>query len=122
MTKYVHPDVMDNGLQEVVAATTKQILCSSAPSDYASALAVKVASVPIVGGDLVLGDGVGNERRVDVGVKTGLITSANATITNNALVDDNTGRLLVMTTTTSLPVLIGDVIDMPAWAIRDVVA
>ena len=93
MAKYLHPNVLDNGLQYIINAAGGNLdmllITSYTQGDsYAVVDSRKVCTINMVGGDLTLGNQGTLGRKLDVAEKSGTATgSASSPDLHIALVD-----------------------------------
>lgn len=123
MAKYVHPDIFDKGLEEVVNNCDAMMLIDSyTPGDsYAIIESRSVCDVIMAGGDFTLQTFGTDEREIEVAAKSGT-AKADSPLTPDlhvALMDGVNSRVLVVANETSdQPVSIGNPVDFPAWIVR----
>ena len=124
MPKYLHPDVLDNGLQHIIgqAAGNVDMLLIDGYSQgdaYATVDAAKVMTINLVAGDFSLGN-QGTGRKLTVAQKNGSASAdAPAPDLHVAIVDvTNTKVLAVTDETGDDPVSISDPLTIPTFDIR----
>ena len=123
MSKYVHPDVLDKGLEEIVNNCDLMVLIDSyTPGDsYAVVESRSVCDVVMVGGDFTLQTFETDEREVEVAAKSGT-AKATSPLTPDlhiALMDSIGSRVLCVANETSdQPVSISNPVDFPSWIVR----
>jgi hypothetical protein len=123
MAKFIHQDVMDRGLTEIVNnANQMSLITGYAVGDaYAVAIAKSVCNVAMGPADMVTGPFGTNERKIDVAAKTGTASSSSPVTPDLhiALVDTAGSRILAVADETSdQPVTNGNPINFPSWEIR----
>lgn len=93
MADYIHPDVLDTGLQDLPTDTENLYLCSSQPTTYAEAVANKLATKasPTISAPQA---GVPDGRQVTVSAINDGTVDANGTANSYALVDNSASKLL----------------------------
>jgi hypothetical protein len=121
--KYVNPDVLDRGLNEVKNNASVMALISSfsVGDSYAVVSGRKLAEVVMNPADFVLGPFGTNERKIDVATKNATATTSSTATPDLhiALLDGNTNRVLVVADETSdQAITSGNPITFPAWEIR----
>lgn len=119
MPKYFHPDVQDDGLNEVVSnANELHLVKNYAQGDaYAVVLANSIASAATVPGDYPLSDQGTLGRQLTSPAKSP--TSTGSSIVSDdlhiALLDTAASRVLMVTDETSdQPITAGNVVNIPA--------
>jgi hypothetical protein len=124
MAKYLHPDVLDNGLQHIIdqAAGDVNILLIdtySAGQAYSTVISNAVMSIDLAPGDLTLSD-YGAGRKLTVAEKSGLASGNAAPINLHvAIVDVTRSKVLAVTDETGeANVSIGDPKTIPTFDIR----
>ena len=125
MPKYLHPDVLDNGLQHIIdqcSGNVDMLLIDgySQGDAYATVDAAKVMTIGLIAGDFSFGDQGTLGRQLIVAQKTG---SASAIATTPdlhvAIVDvTNTKVLAVTDETGDADVAISDPLTIPTYDIR----
>lgn len=100
MTVYVHPDLRDNGLNEL-KSSDRVIACAGAPADYADATTPpatgnKLADAAMVPTDFTLADDGSGGRRISWPDKTGVPIDDSGNGDHAAFVDDGGARLLLV--------------------------
>ena len=116
MAKYIHPDVHDKGLQEIVDNCDKQVALTAFTSTYATANgANKLAEVAVAPGDFTLANGDVSGRKVTVAQKTGGTITAEGNPTNIAWLDTVNSRVLMVTEeTTTQTLYVGNPVTFPS--------
>jgi hypothetical protein len=118
MAKYLHADVLDNGLNHIKNNATKMLLISaySAGDSYATVTGNKLAEVTMASGDFTLSSSGSNRL-----VTTASGKSAAATATIGGTPDlhiaftDGSGKVLWVTDETSnQPITTGNTINFPS--------
>lgn len=124
MPKYLHPDVIDNGLQHIIdqaAGNVDMLLLSTyaLADSHATLVTNSLASMGMVAGDFVLGDSGAYDRKLTVAEKTGSVaTSATAPDLHIAIVDTTNSKVLAVTDETSdQDVTAGNPITVPTFDI-----
>jgi hypothetical protein len=123
MPKWVHTDVLDNGLNEVLNNTNQMSLVTGfAPGDaYAVVVARSVCDVAMTGGDFTLQNFGTNERELEVATKTATATAASpATPDLHIVLLDTAGQrvLAVCDETSDQAIASGNPITFPQWSLR----
>lgn len=123
MPRFVHTDVLDNGLNVIKNSGNRMVLITSYAQgeSYATVNAKAVASVAMVAADFTLGALGTYERQITVAAK-----SVNATVDSPATPDlhvailDTAGSrvLAVANESSDQSVKAGNPVDFPAWTIR----
>ena len=107
MPKYLHPDVIDNGLQHVIdqaAGNVDMLLLSTyAMADsYATVAGNAVSTINMVGGDFTIATSGTYDRKLTVAEKTGTASSSAASPDLHiAIVDVTNTKVLAVTDETS---------------------
>jgi len=124
MPKYLHPDVLDNGLQHIIdqAAGNVDLLLIDGYTQgnaYATVDAAKVMAIDLVAGDLALGNN-GTGRKLTVAEKSG---TASGSATNPdlhvAIVDVTNSKVLAVTNETGdADIAVSDPKTLPTFDIR----
>jgi hypothetical protein len=121
MAKWVHADVLDNGLNEIKTNCDKMLLIKAytAADSYATVDSNECASVAMVSGDFTLTTGSSSERILTIpDDKQDLSASANSGASPNlhiAFVDSVNSKVLWVTDETSDQVITaGNIIFFPA--------
>ena len=115
MAKQVSNDVLDAALDKI-ATSTRMVLTSAEPANFAGIAAVTLGSYTMVGGDFTNADGDVSGRKVTVAAKTGNNASATGTGTHVCLDDGTT--LLYVTTCPSKAVTDTEPFDISSWRIE----
>ena len=116
MAKLVHNDVLDAMLNIIKNNATSQIVCSSQPTDRATALAAALATATMAGADFTLADDVSG-RKVTCAAKPGIVIAASGQANHIAFIDAT--RLLYVTTCTAqdLTANTTNTVSLPGWKI-----
>ena len=114
MAKFVNDLIMDNGLNYWKNNGTEVYLCTSQPSDRATAISSAVASkTNLTSGDYTgPSDGTTNGRKLTANAQSGLTASGTGTATHMAWCSGT--ALLLVTTVTSQAVSSGNSVSLPA--------
>lgn len=119
MPKYCHPDILDAALA-VIASADSMVLTPSLPASYAAAVAAAIATVAIDASDFTgpaAGDVSG--RKITVAAQPGLTIDVEGDPSHVCLLDTIGERLLYATEEgTVQTLLVGNLVDVPAWAIE----
>lgn len=119
MAKELHNDDLDAALNEI-ATCTNLTFCSAQPANYAGIAAVKLLSTTLTagdgGGDYTVADGNTSGRKVTIAAQTGMVPTANGTVTY-AVLDDGV-TLHVATTVTSQAVTTAQTWDSPLFVVE----
>ncbi len=116
MAKFCHDDVQDGALNIIKNNATTMLVCSSLPTDRASALTATLADVAVSPTDFTLAPGDVSGRKVTVTAKSGVPIDASGNGTQIALIDAT--RLLYVTTCTLKALVAGDQVNIPAFDIE----
>lgn len=118
MAKFVHSDVLDNGLNGIKNAATHMILISAyTPGDsYATVTAAALCTVTMAPGDFTLGTS-GSSRNVTSATKTGTASaSIGGTPDLHIAFTDGVGKVLWVTDeTTNQAITATNTINFPAF-------
>lgn len=115
MAEFTADAVLDAALAKL-ATSTRMVITSAQPANFAGIAAVALADVTMTGGDYVNSDNVtGGGRKVTVAAKSAVPVDATGTATHLCLDDGTT--LLHVTTTTSQGLTTGSTVNIPAWNI-----
>jgi hypothetical protein len=121
MAKWVHSDVLDDGLNAIKNNANKQILLKAyaAADSYATVNGTNnIAEVAMASGDYTLGNGASSSRTLTTTAKTGLTASANSGATPDlhlAFVDTVNSKVLWVTNETSDQVVAsGNTVNLPS--------
>jgi hypothetical protein len=124
MAKYLHPDVLDNGLQHIIdqcSGNVDMLLITSYAQGqaYATVDSNKVMTIDLVAGDFTLGN-QGTGRKLTVAEKSGTASgSASSPDLHVAIVDAATSKVLAVTDDTGdADITIGDPKTLPTFDIR----
>ena len=123
MAKWVHPDVLDSGLNEIINnANQMSLVTSFSPGDsYAIVTSRSVCDVAMAPTDFTLGNFGTNERQITVAAKAGT-ASGTSPVTPDlviALLDTGTTRVLAVADEQSnQPITTGNPINFPVWNVR----
>ncbi len=116
MAKFCHDDVQDGALNIIKTNATTLLVCSSLPSDRASALAAALADVAVSSTDFTIAAGDVSGRKVTVAAKSGVTIDTGGNGTHVALIDGT--RLLYATTCTLKALVANDQVNIPAFDIE----
>lgn len=116
MAKSVHNDVLDGMLNIIKNNANQQLVCSSQPTDRATALAAALASVAMASGDFTVADDTSG-RKVTSAAKSGVVITGTGTGNHIAYIDGT--RLLYVTTCTAQALTANglNTVAFPAWKI-----
>jgi hypothetical protein len=124
MAKYLHPDVLDNGLQHIIdqcSGNVDMLLITSYAQGqaYATVDSNKVMTIDLVAGDFTLGN-QGTGRKLTVAEKSGTASgSASSPDLHVAIVDAVASKVLAVTDDTGdADITIGDPKTLPTFDIR----
>jgi len=124
MPKYVHPDVIDNGLQHIIdqAAGNVDMLLIKAYAQgdsHATVVGNQVATINTVAGDYVLGNSGTYDRKLTVSGQTGTASgNAPSPDLHVAIVDTTNSDVLAVTDeTTDQVITSGNPITIPTFDI-----
>lgn len=119
MGKSVHNDVLDAALDKI-ATSTRLVVCSDEPQNFAGIAAVALADVTLTAGDgngdYTIADGDTSGRKVTIAEQADIEVDTSGTATHIALDDGST--LLYVTTCTSQALTAGNTVTVPAWKIE----
>lgn len=115
MAKKADDTVLD-GLLNIIDNSTRMVVTSAEPANFAGIAAVALADVVMAGGDFTDSDGDTNGRKVRVAAKSAVPIDASGTATHVCLDDGTT--LLYVTTCTSQALTSGGTVDVPAWDVE----
>lgn len=122
MAKWVHSDVLDNGISAIKANADKQVLLKAyVPGDsYATVNGTnKIAEVAMASGDYTLGSGSGSSRTLTTAAGKSATAGASSGATPDlhiAFVDTANSKVLWVTATSNVPVAAGDMVNFPVLA------
>lgn len=109
---YCHPDVFDDGLNEIKNNATAQHVCSAEPTTRAEAISLSLGTVDMTSGDFTLGNGDVSGRKITMAQKSTTATG-DGTITSIAVIDGS--RLLLASSTVERTLVTSDPLTFPAW-------
>ncbi len=115
------PDIVIDGLLDVVATATRQIACSAQPTTFTEANATfALADATMAGGDFTKANGDTSGRKVTMGAKSGALIDASGTATHIALVRVADSTLIYVTTCTSQALTANgsNTVNFPAWKVE----
>ena len=119
MAKFAANEVLDALLAEV-ATSTRMVVCSAQPANFAGIAAVALADVTLTAGDgngdYVIADGDTSGRKVTVGAQSAVPVDTTGTATHVTLDDGTT--LQYATTCTSQALTSGNTVNVPAFDIE----
>lgn len=120
MGKSVHDDVLDQALNYIKNNVGKEVFCSAQPGTYNEAnVTFALASKTLTSGNFTgPQDGDVSGRKVTINAEPSVAVTASGTGTHVALLDTVNLKLLYVTTSTSQAVLLGGLVDLPAWDIE----
>lgn len=101
MTKYVHPNVHDKGLEWVRDNVDREVAVAGDPADYAAVAAITVAERPLAPGDFTIAAGDVSGRKISSAAASGDVVDTAGDPTHIVWVDD-TNSLLVFKTEETL--------------------
>lgn len=119
MAKYVHADVLDNGLNHIKNNAVRMLLITSytpVTDNYAAVVAKKVCEVVMTSGDYALSGADGAARVLTVTAKSGT-ASGNTSGTPNLHIafTDNVSKVLMVTDeTTDQAITSGNTVNFPS--------
>jgi len=114
MAKKVDDTVLDAALG-VIDNSTRMVVTSAEPANFAGIAAVALADVVMAGGDFAIANGTSG-RKVTVAAKSAVTIDSSGTATHVCL--DNGSVLLYVTTCTSQALVAAGTVDIPAWIIQ----
>jgi len=115
MAKQVADAVLDAALTEI-ATSTRLVVCSGEPANFAGISAVTLASVTVDGADFTIANGTTSGRKTTVAEQASVSISASGDATHVAL-DDGTS-LQYVTTAPSQALTSGGTVTVAAWEIE----
>ena len=115
MAKQVADAVLDAALTEI-ATSTRLVVCSGEPANFAGISAVTLASVTVDGGDFTIADGTTSGRKTTVAEQAGVSITASGDATHVALDDGTT--LQYVTTAPTQTLTSGGTVTVASWAIE----
>lgn len=115
MAKLVAAAVLDAALDKV-ATSTRMVICSTQPTNFAGIAAVNLGQVTMSGADFTKSAGTTSGRKTTVAAKSGISITASGTATHLSLDDGTT--LLYVTTITSQAVTSGNTASTGAWTVE----
>jgi len=115
MAKQVADAVLDAALTEI-ATSTRLVVCSAEPANFAGIAAVTLASVTVSGADFTIANGTTSGRKTTVAEQASVSISASGDATHVAL-DDGTS-LQYVTTAPSQTLTSGGTVTVAAWEIE----
>jgi len=116
MTRYVHTDVLDGGLNAIKTGATKMLLIDSYSfgDNYATVVGNKLAEVAMSSGDFTISSS-GNNRVIATTSKTAVATAANPTPDLHIAFTDGSSKVLwVADDVQSIAIDIGNTITFPS--------
>jgi hypothetical protein len=120
MAKAANDIVMDGAL-DVIASSTRQIVCSAQPTTYTEANATyALADVTMAGGDFTKANGDTSGRKVTIAAKSAVLIDTSGTATHIALVRVADSTLIEVTTCASQALTANgsNTVNFPAWDIE----
>lgn len=118
MSKYVHSDVLDGGLNAIKAGATKMLLLKAYTllDSYATVVAASICEVTMVSGDYALSGADGASRVLSVSAKSGAaFADSGATPDLHIAFTDGTSKVLLVTDETSDQVITsGNTVNFPS--------
>jgi hypothetical protein len=111
MAKWANDLVMDAAL-DYIAGSTRQVVCSGQPANFAGIAAVALADVALDSGDFTKANGDTSGRKVTVAQQSAVPIDATGTATHIAYDDGSTLRYV--TTCTSQALTSGGTVTIPA--------
>ena len=122
MAKWVHSDVLDNGISAIKANANKQVLLKAyVPGDSYNTVngTNKLAEVAMASGDYTLGNGSGSSRTLTTAAGKSATASASSGSSPDlhiAFVDTANSKVLWVTATSNATVTVGDTVNFPVLA------
>lgn len=120
MAKFAVDAVLDGSL-DVIATSTKLVVCSAQPTTYTEANATyALADIVVDSGDFTKANGDTNGRKVTVGAQSGVLIDTSGTATHVALIITGSSTLLYGTTCTSQALTANgsNTVNIPAFDIE----
>lgn len=119
MAKYAADEVMDAALQYIINHSTRLIVCSSQPANFAAVAAASLADVTVDSGDFAIANGDVSGRKVTVAQQSAIPIDSSGTATHVVLVNDTSPEMVTyVTTCTSQALTAGGTVTVPAWDIE----
>jgi hypothetical protein len=117
MAKWVHSDVLDNGLNGIKTVAIRMLLISaySAGDSYATVTANKLAEATMASGDFTLGSAGNNRTLTTAAGKSASATATAATPNLHIAFTNNVDKVLWVTDeTTDQPITSGNTVNFPS--------
>lgn len=108
MAKAIADVVLDQALNKI-GTSTRQVVCSGQPANFAGIAALNLAQKTLVGGDWTVAAGA--QRKTTVAAATAIAITASGTATHISYDDGTT--LLAVTTCTSQALTSGGTVTIP---------
>lgn len=121
MAAGVSENAMDAALDYIIGRATHLVILSGDPGDFAGIAAAELGRIAVSAGDFTKADGDGAGRKLTVGTKTGVSTSATGTATHVALIDNAGSELLALNEMSATNITAGLAVDtnaFTAWSIE----
>jgi hypothetical protein len=119
MAKQSPDQILDAALNEI-ATSTRLVVCSAEPANFAGIAAVLLASVALTAGagngDFTIANGDTSGRKITVAQQASISVTNSGTATHVSL-DDGTA-LQYVTTCTSQALTSGNTVTVPAWKVE----
>lgn len=116
MAKWVHPDVLDGGLNAIKNGATKMILVKNyaASDSYATVVGNAVATVTMAPADFTLASS-GNNRTITAAAKSATAAAAGGTGDHHIAFTDGSAKVLWVTDESGeVVVAVNDTVNFPA--------
>ena len=115
MAKSVSNDVLDAALGEI-ATSTRLVVCSGEPANFAGIAAVTLASVTVDGADFTIADGTTSGRKTTVAEQAAVSITASGDADHTVLDDGTT--LLYGTTAPTQTLTSGGTLTVAQWSVE----
>lgn len=115
MAKFTADSVLDAALDKI-ATSTRMVVTSAQPANFAGIAAVALADVTLDSGDFTKANGDTSGRKVTVGAQSGVTVDSSGTATHVCLDDGTT--LLHVTTVSSQALTAGNTVTVGAFDVE----
>jgi hypothetical protein len=115
------PDIVLDGLLDIIATATKLVVCSSQPTTYAEANSTyALADVVLDSGDFAKANGDTSGRKITIAAQNGVLIDISGTALHIALVRTADSTLIYVTTCTSQALTANgsNTVNVPAWKVE----
>jgi hypothetical protein len=122
MAKFTPPAILDKMADYIIANASREIVCSTQPTNYTEANATyALADVAVDSSDFTKANGDVSGRKVTVAAQSGVLIDASGSGQHIALVNDTGSELLYVTTVSPSQTLTANgtnTVNVPAWDIE----